>query len=511
MVNNCLIGVDCGTGACKTIIIDYNGRILGQAVKEYPTYYPAPSWAEQDPRDWYNAFCTTLLLAMEQANISSETVKAISFSGATHTAVLLDEKGKILRNAILWIDKRAKLEVDMIKKHFGNRLMSIAYNQINCMWTIAHLLWLRKNETKIWSKIAHILSCKDYIRYRLSNQYVTDYIDASGTMLMDVDKFEWSQELCEFIKLNPSLLPPIVSPFEVVGYITEQGARESGLLKGTPIVTGSSDTVVEMLGAGAILPGEFTVKLATAGRICVTSEKPFIDSRIVVYRHLIKDKWYPGTGTNSCASSYRWFRDTFCYGENQLSKGFGLNTYKIMDLEATKSPPGSNGLLFHPYLLGESSPYYDPELRGDFIGITLRHNKNDFIRAVLEGVAFSLKDSINLLKDLKIVMNKGRLIGGGAQSRIWSQIITDVLNIKLERVECSDAAFGVAMLAGVGINVFDSLEDAVNHCVRVLDFITPNKKNILMYGKLFKIYKESALVLKETNYKLSAHETYKYS
>ncbi|MEW6226827.1 MAG: FGGY family carbohydrate kinase [Bacillota bacterium] len=498
-----LIGVDLGTGACKTVVMDASGNILGRASEEYPTYYPGRGWAEQEPEDWYRAFCSSLQQAIKQACVPPELIGAVSLDGATHTVALLDGKKDVVRKAILWTDKRTKAQAEKVGRHFGDEVLRITHNAPGCAWTIAHLLWIRDAEPAVWDKAVLILPVKDYVRYRITGEVATDYIEAVGTMLADANTFEWSRRLCEFAGVNLDMLPPIVSPSDIVGCITKQGAEDTGLLEGTPVVAGAPDTAVEMFGAGAMHPGDFTVKLATSGRICVVADRPFAHPEIVTYPHLVKGRWYPGTGTTSCATSYRWFRDAFYSQEGCTLPDREPNAFQVMDIEAARCPAGSEGLIFHPYLLGEGSPYYDPDLRGDFLGITVRHRRRHFARAVLEGTAFSLRDCVGLLRALGIQMGKGRLIGGGAQSNLWGQIVADVLDMELIRMEASDAAFGAAMLAGVGGGVFNDLEDAVARCVKVRDPIVPNRQRARVYAGLFDIYKQTVDALRELNHRLS--------
>ena len=505
MNNNVIIGVDIGTSSCKTVIINYNGEILAESSQEYETYYPKIGWSEQDPRDWYNNFCKTLKESVQKACITSKNVSAISFSGATHTLALLDKDFKVIRKSILWTDKRTDREVNYLKRKYKNIFLDLGYNEINSIWSIAHLLWLKNNQPDIWNKIYLILPSKDYVRYRLTGQICTDYIDAAGTMLMSMKNFKWSDIFCKYINLNKNTLPTIMSPFDIAGKVSNIGAKESGLLEGTPVIVGSTDTATEVFCNGAIKEGDFTIKLATAGRICIVSNKPIINSKIVNYPHVIKNKWYPGTGTSSCATSYRWFRNVFCGLEKNFTKQTDLSTYELMDLEAVKSPVGSKGLLYHPYLLGECSPYFDSKLRADFVGFTLNHNKQDFLRSILEGVAFSLKDSINVLKKNKIFMNNGRIIGGGAKSKLWSQIISDVLNVELDKNRYSDSAFGAAMIAGIGIGIFKNINEAIRNCVKVESRVYPSN-NINKYEELFEIYQNTTKRLKDIN-----HQLYKFA
>ncbi|MBP3381838.1 MAG: xylulokinase, partial [Clostridia bacterium] len=347
------------------------------------------------------------------------------------------------------------------------------------IWTLPQLVWLRENESEIFRKTRYVFFEKDYIRYYLTGVYCTDYIEAQGSMLFDCNTMQWDKELCALAGVTVDMLPPIVKPTDIVGKVTAKAAQYTGLYAGTPVICGTTDTAMEVFASGAVKQGDVTVKLATAGRICVITDKPYPDRHLVNYAHIADGLWYPGTATKSCAASYRWYRDTFG-GE-----------YKALDDGAANLPIGCDGLVFHPYLNGELTPYADPTLCGSFTGVRATHTKAHFTRAVLEGVAYSLLDSKLYLDALGIPYNTvATAIGGGTKSKLWRQMIADVLGITLKTTESSDSSLGSAMLAGIAVGVFADAEDAVKKCVKEKDITYPNPENTQKYRQVFDVYKK---------------------
>ena len=345
------------------------------------------------------------------------------------------------------------------------------------MWTLPQILWVKEHEPQNFAKMRYIFFEKDYIRYELTGVYCTDYIDAQGSMLFDCNKNEWSEELLAIAGITANQVPPIVKPTDVVGGVTETAAKSCGLKEGTPVICGTSDTVLEVFAAGAVQKGDATVKLATAGRICVITEKPYPNPFLVNYAHVVEGLWYPGTGTKAAASSYRWYRDTFGGDYAELNAG------------AEHVPIGSDGLLYHPYLNGELTPYADPMLCGSFIGMRTIHTKAHFTRSVLEGVALSLLHCKKTLEEIGIApSDRATIIGGGAKGELWRQITADCLGMELVKTTSSDSSLGSAMLAGVAMGVFVSCKDAVNACVKVESITKPIKENTEKYDKLFEEY-----------------------
>jgi len=474
-----VLGTDIGSGSVKLTLLGQDGCIAATASCEYPTYYPQVGWCEQDPEDWCRAFITALGDILRDADIRAQQIEAISFDAATHTTVLLDENKTVLRRAILWTDQRSKAEVRELKETCLDIIMDQVMNAPTTVWTLPQLMWLRRQEPQVWEKIRYLLFAKDYLRFRMTGSMETDTIDAAGSMFYDARRQQWSDELCAVGGIREEWLPRVCDPIDAVGIVTGDRAKEFGLADGTKVFCGTTDTVMEVFAAGNVEPGHATVKLATAGRICVVTDRPLDSKFIFNYRHVVPGLWYPGTATASCAASYRWYRDAI-----------GRNPFPELNEGAESVPPGSDGLVFHPYLNGELTPYNDPDLKGSYTGISSHHTTAHFTRATLEGVAMSLKDCLLVLQELGVEMKRIRIIGGGAKGALWRQIVADVLGLQLEKVKVDDSSFGTAMLAAVGVGWFDSFARAAEACVRIDSVSVPNPKNRKLYEDLFRKYKK---------------------
>ena len=472
-----VLGVDIGSGSVKLTLLSRCGEIAGSAGCEYPTAYPCPGWCEQDPEDWCTAFGAALQELAQSTGIQPSQIKAIAPDAATHTAVLLDEDYRVIRPAILWTDQRSKEQVAYLQAHLP-MIRQQTLNAPTTIWTLPQLMWLRENEPATWGKIRHILFAKDYLRYRITGILATDTIDAAGSMFFDVPQQCWSEELCKLSGIDMAWLPALQDAKDAAGTVTEAAAAEFGLAPGTKVFVGTTDTAVELLAAGSTEPGHATVKLATAGRICVISDHKLESEFIFNYRYLGEGLWYPGTGTASCANSYRWYRDTI-----------GKESFAQLNEPAQQIPAGSDGLMFHPYLNGELTPYNDPKLRGSYTGISAAHTTAHFTRATLEGVAFSLRDCLETLKKMDVTMKRVRIIGGGAKGALWRQIVADVLDLTLEKAQVDDSSFGSSMVAAVGMGWFDSFSHAADTCVRVESVVVPNEDNRAIYDALYPKYK----------------------
>lgn len=473
-----VLGIDFGGGACKATLLSETGSTTATHTVEYSTAYPKPGWCEQNPSDWFDAMQRVIAAVFEKSRIRSDEIAALSLDAATHTAVLCDRDFNVLRPAIYWTDSRSTEESRYLYDHYQELIDHQVLHRPDTIWTLPQLLWIKAREPEIWAQTEKILFAKDYLRHRLTGDYVTDYIEAQGSMFFNYNRLEWSEELCRVLNFEPSKLPKIVAPTEIVGEITLKAAQETGLKAGTPVLCGTTDTVMEVFASGAIRPGQMTVKLATAGRICVITEQNYPSPFLINYSHVVSGLWYPGTATKSCAASYRWYRDTFG-GE-----------YAELDQAATEIPVGCDGLMFHPYLNGELTPYGDPLLSGSFIGIRTHHTKAHFNRAVLEGVAFSLRDCFEALKSLHIQHEtEATVIGGGAASPLWRQILSDMLGIRLVEKERSDSSFGSAMLAGIAIGMFEDFENALNRCGKNRSVTEPIEENTVQYSFKFDRYK----------------------
>ena len=473
-----LLGIDFGGGASKATLLSEIGDIVAESTTEYPTLYPESGACEQDPEDWITALCENTKVILEKSGIDPSCIAAVAVDSATHTYLACDKNYKPLRNAVHWTDSRSRVQANALREEYGEEIFEKSYHKPDTIWTLPQLRWLSDNEPDIFSKIGYIFFEKDYIRYFLTNVYCTDYIEAQGSMLFNCNSMEWDDKLCELAGIDKSVLPPLKSPADIIGTVTEKAAEATGLSAGTPVICGTTDTVMEVFASGAVEKGNVTVKLATAGRICVITDKPYPDRHLVNYSHVAKGLWYPGTATKAAASSYRWYRDTFG------------GDYKELDAAAKDIAIGADGLVFHPYLNGELTPYADPLLCGSFIGVRATHTKAHFTRAVLEGVSLSLLDSKRYLDGLGISYDSvATLIGGGAKGKLWSSITADVLGIPLRITESSDSSLGSAMLAGIAVGIFKDAKTAAELCVKVKDTVYPNKENTEKYGVIFEEYK----------------------
>lgn len=473
-----VLGVDIGSGSVKLTLLSRKGKITGTAGCEYPTFYPQVGWCEQEPEDWCKAFGTAFKTLLADTGVTAAQIKALSLDAATHTAVLLDENAQVLRRAILWTDQRCREQVRYLSENHLELIREQTLNTPTTVWTLPQFMWLQQEEPAVWEKVGKILFAKDYLRYRITGTLETDHIDAAGSMFYDVMKQTWSEELCKIGRIDMAWLPRLCDPADVAGEVTQAAAAEFGLAPGTKVLVGTTDTVMEVLAAGNVEPGHTTVKLATAGRICVISDHKLDSKFIFNYRHVVPGLWYPGTGTASCANSYRWYRDAI-----------GREPFAQLNVPAEEIAPGSDGLMFHPYLNGELTPYNDPELKGSYTGISASHTTAHFTRATLEGVAFSLRDCLETLKEMQVEMTRVRIIGGGAKGLLWRQIVADVLGLEMQKVKVDDSSFGTAMLAAVGIGWFESYARAAETCVEIDSVSRPNPENMAVYNKLFARYK----------------------
>lgn len=478
------LGIDFGGGASKATLLCANGSVVCENTVEYPTLYPEAGACEQDPEDWIRALCENTNAIIQKSGIDRADISAIAIDSATHTYLACDEAFKPLCNAVHWTDSRSHKQAVRLREQCGDMILEKTYHKPDTIWTLPQLIWLRENHPDIFSRIRYVFFEKDYIRYFLTGVFCTDNIEAEGSMLFDCRCMRWDEELCGIAGIDTSVLPPIKRPTDMIGEVTDEAARQTGLLAGTPVICGTTDTVMEIFASGAVEEGDITVKLATAGRICIISDKPYPDRHIINYSHIIDGLWYPGTATKAAASSYRYYRDTF-----------GMD-YRELDMGASTVPVGADGLVFHPYINGELTPYADPMLCGSFTGIRATHTRGHFTRAVLEGVSLSLLDS-KLYFDSLGVEHKpiATLIGGGAKGELWRQITADVLGMTLRVTESSDSSLGSAMLAGVALGAFKDAKEAVALCIKEKSITHPIPENTVKYREIFKRYKRIAEAL----------------
>ncbi len=479
-----VLGVDFGGGASKATLMDETGKVVATTTAEYPTFYGEDGKAEQDPMDWYGAACQNIRSVLRGVN--ADDVKVLCFDAATHTAVLIGENGAPVCRSVYWTDTRCVKEKEYLVQNFGEEIFEKCKHNVDTIWSLPEIMYVKNNFPELYAKVKKVTFAKDFVRGLFTGDFVTDYIEAQGSMLFDFDKRVWDKRLLSLVGLTEENMPKIVSPLERVGQVCEQACLDTGLALGTPVICGATDTVMEVFAAGGVNKGEITLKLATAGRICVVSDKYFPDKNIINYAHLKEELYYPGSATKSCAASLRWFRDTFD------------GSFEEFSAQAETVPVGSNGLIFHPYLTGELTPHANPALRGSFIGVSAGHTKAHFARAVMEGVAMSLLDCKKYLEKQGVAIGKkAYIIGGGAKSRVWRQIVADALNLTLIQTENNDSSFGSAMCAGIAAGFFKDFDEASRTCQKIVGETQPIKENTEKYDRAFAKYKKISKFLVE--------------
>ena len=485
-----LLGIDFGTGGCKVTVIDSLGNILAAASGEYPSAHPYPGWSEQAPADWWRVMNTVLAELRQRPEWPGWRVAALAMDSYTHGAVLLDEHLQVIRPTIIWTDQRSAPECQALDPKTRDDIFRIGYQMPTPTWTLPQMMWLRKHEPDAWRRIRHISFVKDYIRFRLCGSLATDRIECQGTLFYDMGRQCWSEELCALAGIDLAWLPPIADITDLAGHVTPEAAAATGLPVGTPVIMGASDSAVEDYAAGAIHPGQCILKLATDGNVNVMTAQPHPHPATLTYSHVIPGLWYTVSATNAAAICQRWFRDLVCTEEKRIAAELGVSPYELIDRQAESAPPGSNGVFFHPYLSGERSPYWDPNLRGSFTGLSMGTSRGDLARALLEGVAFSLRDCHRTITDMRLPVSEYILIGGGAKSRLWSRILCDLFQAPCSVPAASDASFGSALLAGVGIGIFPDAITAITTSLRLDRRLTPDLDMAPFYQRQFERYRQ---------------------
>ena len=483
-----LLGIDYGTGGCKVTAIGEDGSFAGEASVEFATYHDHPGWSEQEPQDWWNALAAALKkLAVKGVDLKS--VSACALDGSTHNAVLLDGMRRPVRRTIMWTDQRSTAECEALKAGWGEKIFSTCYQMPAPTWTLPQMMWLKANEPEALAKTRHVLFVKDYVRYLLTGEMATDFIEAQGTLFFDMKRRMWDEDLVALSGLQLSAMPRLVSPTDIAGYVTAEASAFTGLSEGTPVVCGSSDSAVEDYGAGAVEPGDLIIKLATAGNVNSMTAVAHPHPKTLTYSHIVPGMWYSVSATNAAALCMRWFRDCFYMGSDGSDKRGTKDIYSFIDDEAARSSVGANGVFFHPYLQGERCPYWDSNLRASFTGVSISSTRGDFARALMEGVAFSLRDCYRTLDEMKLPVKRIFLIGGGARSRLWSEIVSNVFNCAASVPTPGDASFGACLLAGVGVGLFPDVKSAVAKCLHIDRTIEPDSVVAAKYDHLFACYR----------------------
>ena len=465
-----VIGLDVSTTATKAVILDAGGDVRAASCPEYRFETPRPLWSEQDPQLWWDGAVRAIRSVLADSGIRGEGVEAVGLAGQMHGLVALDGDDRVLRPAILWNDQRTEAECDLIRETIGrDRLIATTGNDALPGFTAPKLLWVRRNEPDVWSEIAHILLPKDFVRLRLTGDHAVDRADGSGTLLFDLAARDWSDQVVEALGIDRAWLPRTYEGPAITGAISSEAAEATGLRAGTPVVAGGGDQAAAAVGVGAVVPGVVSLSLGTSGVVFATTDGPLIDpeGRLHSFCHAVPERWHVMGVMLSAAGSLRWFRDA-------LAPGVDFAT--LVD-EAHGVPPGSDGLLFLPYLSGERTPYPDPRARGAFIGLTTQHGRPHMTRSVLEGVAFGLRDSLELMRSVGVGgFEEIRATGGGSASPLWRQILADVLEATVVTTATSEgAAQGAAMLAAVGVGWFATVEDVCRQVVTLAERVEPSR------------------------------------
>lgn len=493
-----VIGVDVGTSGTKAALFDEFGRTISSKTVEYPLYQPKNGWAEQNPLDWKNA----AIEAIRAVSPEDGEVAAIGVTGQMHGLVMLDENGEVLRRSIIWCDQRTGEECRELEETLGReQLISITANPAMTGFTAAKILWVKKHEPEIFDRCRHILLPKDYVRYTLTGEFATDVSDASGMQLLDVPKRGWSEKMLETLGLRREMLGKVYESPEVTGFITEEAAEKCHLKAGIPVVAGAGDNAAAAVGMGVVGEGDAFTTIGTSGVVFAHTEKPLIDplGRIHTFCCAVPGKWHVMGVTQAAGLSLRWLRDTVCQAEVSEAKVKDADPYEIMTAEAEKSPIGSNRLIFLPYLMGERTPHADPDCRGAFVGLSASHTRADMIRAVIEGVSFSLKDCLKVLGGVGIEPSEMKLCGGGCRSLFWRQTLSDIYGIPVCRTNSDEGpALGAAILAMVGGGIYGSVEEACAKCVSVRDGLVPDIERAEKYAEFYEIYDSLYGALKES-------------
>ncbi len=495
-----LMGIDVGTTGTKTLLIDETGAIVASAVSEYPMYTPRPQWAEQDPEDWWQATIRSVRQVLQASGVAPSEVTGIGLTGQMHGMVMLDAKGQVLRRCIMWNDQRTAAQCEWIMNTVGReRFLKLTLNPALPGFTAPKIIWTRENEPDVYAQAAMVLLPKDYIRYRLTGAYATEVSDASGTVLLDVSHRRWSAEVLAELGIPPEWMPECVESAQITGAISAEAAEMTGLAAGTPVVGGGGDQAASAVGTGVVEPGLVSVTMGTSGVVFAYTEEPSRDplGRLHTFCHAVPGKWHVMGVTLSAGGSFRWFRDTLGLAERNIARLTNVDPYVVLTAEAEQAPAGCEGLFFLPYLTGERTPYADANARGGFIGLTVRHDKRHMVRAVLEGVGYSLRDSIELFRDLAIPIQQVRAVGGGARSAAWRQILADIFGTELVTINVTDStAYGAALLAGVGSGVYASVPEACAQTIHIVDRTEPDTANEEVYDEAYPIYQSLYHALK---------------
>jgi xylulokinase len=489
-----LLGIDVGTGGTRAVIVDERGRVVASATAEHTAFAsPQTGWAEQDPRDWWQATQRAVRAVLTRSDMNADGIACVGLSGQMHGATLLDARGEVLRPAIIWCDGRTSKQCSAITQRIGaERLIELVSNPALVGFTLPKLLWVREHEPEVWRDVRSVLLPKDYVRLQLTGNLATDVTDASGTLLFDVVNRKWSQEMLAAFEIDERILPAVWESSEVCGRVSQSGAAATGLREGTPVVAGAGDQAAGAVGMGIVQAGVVSATIGTSGVVFAATERPAFDKRgrVHTFCHAIPNRWHVMGVTQAAGLSLRWFRDTFGVASPVVTAGEFTNEevhegdvdpYELLCAEAAAAPAGADGVMWAPYLMGERTPHLDPQARAALVGLAASHTRAHIVRAILEGVAFSLRDTLTIFAEMNLPVETIRLGGGGARSPLWRQIQAQVYGRGVQVVEAEEgAAYGATLLAGIGSQVWPSVDEACAEVVRVAYQVEPDKNAVAL-------------------------------
>lgn len=489
-----LIGVDIGTSGTKTVLFDEAGHTVTDALYEYPLYQPRAGWAEQDPADWWDAAHRSIAHVIAKSGINPADIKGVGLSGQMHGLVMLDASDRVLRRSIIWCDQRTGAECEQITELVSHdKLIEITANPALTGFTASKIMWVKNHEPEIYEKCRRIMLPKDYIRLMLTGEYATEVSDASGMQLLDVPRREWSGYVLDKLGIDPALLGKVYESCEVTGRVTESAAKLTGLVPGTPVVGGAGDQAASAVGCGIVREGVASATIGTSGVVFAHTDNIKIDpaGRVHTFCHAVPGAWHVMGVTQGAGLSFKWLRDNFFAGEKLTATETGDDPNYIMDKIAARSPAGANGLIYLPYLMGERTPHLDPNARGVFFGLSAIHEKRDMMRAVMEGVVYSLCDCMDVLRELGINPSAVFAAGGGGNSKLWRQMLADAFGMKISVSSSKQGgALGVAILAGVGAGIYKSVPEACDALISEASSTEPDAANTALYSRIHSLYKK---------------------
>lgn len=495
-----LLGVDIGTSGTKTVLFNLTGGVLASDLQEYPLYQPKNGWAEQEPEDWWRATHTSIRNVLRKSGIDPREIKGIGLSGQMHGLVMIDADGDVLRRSIIWCDQRTSAECAYITEKVGeSRLIEITANPALTGFTASKVMWVKLNEPQVFGKIHKIMLPKDFIRFKLTGELATEVSDASGMQFLDVPNRKWSGEVLAKLGLREDMLCKVYESCEITGEVNREGAELTGLAAGTPVAGGAGDQAAGAVGNGIVKAGVISSTIGSSGVVFAHSDKVTIDpyGRVHTFCHAVPGAWHTMGVTQGAGLSLQWFRNQFCGAEVAAAAGMGVDSYYLLDKQASLVGPGANGLLYLPYLMGERTPHLDADCRGVFFGLSAKHVKRDMLRAVMEGVVFSLKDCLSIMLEMGVPAVEVRASGGGGKSGLWRQMQADVFGTSIKTVNCSEGpALGAALLAGVGTGIYKNVPEACEATIGIASEQGFDKEAHLIYEEYYSLYKQLYASLK---------------